>query len=237
METSQLEETLADAVLNRPQEFFIGEKRYELHSPTLGMSILIDRLIKVLDINANSLTKNSGFESLKICIENKETVCSILAIYSLFEFEKIIDSRCRREREEELKSLEIDELAKLFLYVLTSPKAETLISQSGIIKEQQAQAKIAKIKNKDGHSQTFGGKTLYGILIDTACAKYGWTKEYVVWGIDLISLRMMLADAVNSVYLSDDEIKKLGISHSGEKVIMISTQEDVDRIKKSYSWD
>lgn len=237
MNKLHLEETLADAVLNRPQEFFIGDKRYELHSPTLGMSILIDRLMKGLDIHQTALIENPGLESLRLCSISKDTVCSILSIYALHDYDKLCDSKGRRGIEEELKKLSTEELASLFLFVLTAPNAETLISLSGLVKEQERQAKIAKYKNKDGHTQTFGGKTLYGILIDTACAKYGWTKEYVVWGIDLISLRMMLADAISSVYLSDEEIKAIGVKNPSGKIINIATQEDVDRIKNSYNWD
>lgn len=229
-DSNNFEETLADAVLNRPQEFFIGQKRYELHSPTLGMSILIERLMKQLDYNRDVLMKQPNFEALKICSLEKEKVCGILAIYTLRDFDKIINSAIRKEREKELSQLKTEELAELFILILTAVNAETLISLSGLIKDQQTQAKIAKYKNKEGHTQTFGGKTLYGILIDTACAKYGWTKEYVVWGIDLLSLRMMLADSINSVYLSDDEMKNLKItSTSSQKFGM--TKEDIDKLK------
>lgn len=66
-------------------------------------------------------------------------------------------------------------------------------------------------KSRHGHNKTFGGKTIYGLLIDAACKNYGWTKEYAVWGIDVISLRLMLADSINSVYLSDEDLKHLHI--------------------------
>lgn len=77
---------------------------------------------------------------------------------------------------------------------------------------------------------SFCGKTIYGTLIDAACAKYGWTKEYVVWGIDLLSLRMMLADAINTVYLSDEDMKALSISNTKHEVYGM-TQDDINRLK------
>lgn len=126
--------------------------------------------------------------------------------------------------------LSYEELATLALCVLSEPKAESLISSFGIAEEQKEMSRITRYKNKDGHSMIFGGKTMYGSLIDAACSKYGWTKEYVVWGIDLISLRMMLADSVNSVYLSDEDMKGLNVSNTKHEVYGM-TQEDINRLK------
>lgn len=231
-----LNETLADAVMDLPREFFINDKRFELWSPTLGMTILIDRHLSTLELNEKALKDNPGFEALRLCSIEKEKVCAILAIYTMREYSDLMDSRKRKEREKEFMSLSADELAKLFLWVLTEVKAETLISLTELRKEQETQAKIAQYKNKEGHNVSFGGKTVFGILIDTACAKYGWTKQYVVWEIDLISLRMMLADAITSIYLSEDEMKVLKINTEREAKLMIRTQADLDKIKNSMDW-
>ena len=48
------------------------------------------------------------------------------------------------------------------------------------------------------------------MLIDFACQRYGWTMDYVLWSISYVNLRMLLEDAITTVYLSDDERKKLG---------------------------
>ena len=88
----------------------------------------------------------------------------------------------------------------------------------------------------DKNNLTFGGKTVYGSLIDAACERYGWTKDYVVWGIDYTSLRLMLADKVNSVYCSEDEMKKLpaSVRNTNEEVIK-PTKENMERIM-SMDW-
>ncbi len=54
------------------------------------------------------------------------------------------------------------------------------------------------------------GKSIYGLLIDFACQRYGWTMDYVLWGISYVNLNMLFADAITTVYLSDEERKKLG---------------------------
>lgn len=211
-----LNEALADAVMNRPREFFIGKNRFCLWSPTLGVSLMLERHIAALGIDRELMAKSPSMEAIRLSSSKRKEVCHILAILSLREYRDlsnymVIDRRVKFFSEK----LSDEELAQLILIALSEPKAETLISLSGLDKEHEEQSRIAKHKNKDGHTLSFGGKTIYGSLIDTACAKYGWTKEYVVWGIDLCSLRMMLADSVNTVYLSDEEIKALHIVAGG----------------------
>ena len=64
-----------------------------------------------------------------------------------------------------------------------------------------------KIKERK-NTITFGGKSIYGTIIDSACERYGWTMQYVVWGISYTNLCMLLADSTKDVYLTDDEMKK-----------------------------
>lgn len=229
--TDNLQETLADAVMNRPREFFIGKKRFCLWSPSLGMSIMIERQIKTLDIDFDKLRINPSYEALRLATLKKDELCHILSIHTFKTYDSFCDSRILERRARMFaKDLSYEEVATLALYILSEPKAESLIASSGIEKEQNEMSRITRYKNKDGHSRMFGGKTVYGTLIDTACAKYGWTKEYVVWGIDLVSLRMMLADAVNSIYLSDEDLKGLNISNTKHEVYGM-TQDDINRLK------
>lgn len=226
-----LNEALADAVMDRPREFFIGPRRFCLWSPTLGMSLMLERNITALGLDYEVIRHNPYIEALRIASTKRNDVCYILAIHSFRKFDDLANSKNLRRRAKIFASkLSDEELAKLIMYVLSEPKAESLISLSQVATEQTEQSKIANFKNKDGHTKTFGGKTIFGTLIDTACAKYGWTKEYVVWGIDLISLRMMLADSVNSIYLSDDEMKSLGISSTHNQKFGMSP-EDIAKLK------
>lgn len=72
---------------------------------------------------------------------------------------------------------------------------------------------------------------MYGQIIDAACERYGWTFDYVLWGISLINLQMMLADKVSSVYLTDDENKRLHIVKSAN-VIDGDNPENAARIRE-----
>lgn len=211
-----LNEALADAVMDRPREFFIDKRRFEQWSPSLGMSLMLERHLSALIIDKELLVKNPSMEAMRLISAKRIEVCRILTILSTRDRRDLDRSKWIERRAKFFsRNIPDEDIAKLLLMAMSEPKAETLISFSGIAKEQEEQSRIAKHKNKDGHTLSFGGKTIYGTLIDTACSKYGWTKQYVVWGIDLVSLRMMLADSVNIVYLSDEEIKALHIVAGG----------------------
>ena len=92
--------------------------------------------------------------------------------------------------------------------------------------EAKRMAKVNAAK-KSENSFIFGGKTIWGTLIDAACERYGWTFDYVVWGISYNNLTLMLKDKITSIYLSDEERKKAHIPAAGEEVIDGNTKEAV----------
>lgn len=207
----KLNETLADAVMNRPREFFINSRRYCLWSPSLGVSMLLERHFAALEIDNGVMSGNPSIEALRIVTKKRSEVCHLLAIATFRQFDDLSNSTLISERANFFSdSLSDSEIARLLLIVLARPNVETLLVESGIQEQQRKQAELPSMKNKDGHTVVFGGKTIYGLLIDAACRAYGWTKEYVVWGIDLLSLRLMLADTVSTVYLTDEDRKALG---------------------------
>ena len=71
---------------------------------------------------------------------------------------------------------------------------------------------------KDSNQITFFGKSVFGSLIVPACEKLNMTPQQVVWEISYNYLQMLMADAVTTVYLSDDEMKKARVSKSREVI-------------------
>lgn len=231
-----LNEALADAVMDRPREFFIDGKRYCLWSPTLGVSLMLGRHLESIGVDSELMSSNPSMEILRLVHERRDGVCYILAILSFRSFIELSNSAILKRRANLYsKKLSDEDLGRLALIGFGSIDAGQLIRLSGLEKERQEQSRISEHKNKDGHTQVFGGRTMYGALLDAACRAYGWTKEYAVWGIDLTSLRMMLADKIDSVYLSDDDMKQLGIhSTHGQKYGM--TPEDIAKLK-AMDWE
>lgn len=196
--------------------------------------MMIERHITALDIDAVVMSKNPSVEALRLAVEKKKEVCDILSILSFRRFHELSDSNRLRKRSDFFCSnLTDEEIAQLILFALSEPRVENLLHVAGITDEQKEQSRIIQIKNKDGHNRSFGGKTIYGLLIDAACKAYGWTKQYVVWGIDLISLRMLLADSVNSIYLTDEDMKQCGVVATDKDTIGMS-EEDFARLKEEF---
>ena len=226
-----LNETLADAVMDRPREFFIDNRRFCLWSPSLGVSILLERHLDLLNIDRSLLVHNPSMEVLRVVSEKRKEACYILAIATFRSYSYLCDSKKISERAEKFFNLLSEvEIAELLLIILTEPKAESLFELSGIKEQQKKQSEISHLKNKNGNTMSFGGKTIYGLLIDAACRAYGWTKEYVVWGIDLLSLRMMLADTISTVFLTDDDLKVLGKNNIPQRRFGM-TPEDIAALK------
>lgn len=231
-----LNEALADAVMDRPREFFIDEERFCLWSPSLGQSMMIGRHLERFEVDGMVLKVNPALAALRIIEKHRDEVCRILAILSMRSRDSLCDSKAIQNRASHFSDkLDNDELAQLLLLVMSEPRVDDFIALSGLKEEHDEQARIAALKNKDGHTLSFGGKTIYGTLIDAACRAYGWSKEYVVWGIDLASLKMMLADAVNSVYISDKEAEELHLGKESAQVFGMS-KDDFDKLK-SMDWD
>lgn len=231
-----LNEALADAVMDRPREFFIGKKRFCLYSPSLGVSLMLSRHLATLSLDEQMLNVNPSLECLRLVSQHKPTVCYILAILSYRRYRDLCESqKLKRLAEYYGSKLSDEEIAQLFLLVMNEHKAESFIELSGLREEQEEQVKIAKLKNKDGHTLTFGGKTIYGALIDNACKAYGWSKEYVVWGIDLVSLKMILADSITSLYLSDKEAEELHTGRGKDEIFGMNA-EDFEKLKASVKY-
>ena len=93
--------------------------------------------------------------------------------------------------------------------------------------------KLDKIANykADGGNFSFGARTPYGSIIGPACEKFGWSLDYVVWGIGYTNLKMLLADAQVSVYLSEEDRKKLKISPDRE-IIDANDPANIERIRQ-----
>lgn len=229
-----LDMNIADCIMEKPVGFKIGRRQFYLYYPTLGKSYLLSRLIKTLGVNMKMLSINPYFESFRLASCKKDTVCRILAYHSLSKKRDIQDEIKVKSRTKLFQEkLDIDEIAQLLIIAFTLENVSSYITYLGIDKEQERRNQVMKIKNISGNL-SFCGKSTYGTLIDWACQRYGWSMEYVVWGISYVNLQMLMADAVTSVYVSEEERKKLGISDS-EDIINADDPQNRDLIRKMLS--
>ena len=230
-EDKNIEMNVADAIMEKPIGFNIGSRHFCLYPPTLGKIYLLSRLVKQLETNAVIMKTNPYLESLRICRDKRDVVCRIISYHTLKRKNDLLDEKEVSKREAFFnKNLDSEELAQLLVTVTSWDNADAYIRYFGIDKEQELRKKISKLKGKNGGSISFGGLSAYGTLIDFACQRYGWTMDYVVWGISYVNLQMLMADAITTVYVSKEERKKLHIPEDKE-FISGDDMKNMDKIK------
>lgn len=207
----QIEINVSDALTEKPIRFSVGKQKFSIYPVTLGKMQLLKNLYLVMDVNAELLAINPLAETLRVCKENADIACRIIA-YSTFGDKRDIMNTEKVIRRSHLfkDSMTIEDMATVLSLILAYDTTEEFIKYFGIDLDKEKRMQINRIKG-DGNSITFGGKSIYGLLIDFACQRYGWTMDYVLWGISYVNLNMLFADAITTVYLSDEEKKKLGM--------------------------
>lgn len=231
---NNIEMDIADAIMERPVGFNIGSRHFCLYPPTLGKLYLLERLNDSLCVNKDMFKLNPYLESLRLCRDKKDVLCRIVAYHTLKRKSEIFDEKKVASRVALFeRELDDNEMARLFILTMSWDNANVYIRHLGLNREQSIRRKIAKLKENSG-SISFGGFSTYGTLIDSACQRYGWSMDYVVWGISYVNLQMLMADAITSVHLSKEEMKKLHISPD-RTFISGDDPENLEKIKNMFS--
>ena len=220
---------IVECIISRPQEFTLAGRTFAIYPESLGVSLLLVCHYKRLGLR-NDGRVAASMEALMLCKQQRNEVAEIIALSTASGKDEALDPQWMQERAKFLtKHLSDDEMAALLIVILSMPRAVALIKDIGLDREQEEKRRIAKASGDN--SVSFGGRSLYGALIDAACERYGWTFDYVVWGISLVNLRMMLADAIASMYVSDETRKKAHIQPRGEEFISAENT-DIDTLRK-----
>lgn len=222
--------------MERPYGFSSGHRHFFLYPVTLGKMFLINRQIENLEINQQILTFNPSLEAVRLVREKKNVCLSIIAYYTCKDKSEVfLQNEIETRKDLFGREMSDEELATLMITVLTNDKTGLFIKHLGIDREQERMRKVMAAK-KSKNNINFGGKSYYGSLIDAACERYGWTLEYVVWGISYTNLRMLLADKVSSIYVSDDELKKLPASALNDNGVVRADSEEGKELIRSMDW-
>lgn len=203
---------ISDAMIERPVSFMIGGCRYCLYYPTLGKLQLLSRLIGPLGFNSGAVANGDVYMIAKNAAKNRrEETLRYLAYNSLPGDDCLHESKVLA-RIKSLGRADENDLPVLLITALTMDKTAAIMDELGVEKESKRLERVIKAKDKDKNSVSFGGKSIWGALIDAACERYGWTYQYVLWGISYCNLQMLLSDYVKTVFLTDDERKKIHVS-------------------------
>lgn len=204
---------IADVIMEKPDIIKVGNRIFTMYPITLGKSLLLGKLYESMNIDNNLLQKDPTLECLRLASEYKETACRVIAYVSMSTKRQIFNVSKVHEKIQYLKTnTTTDDIATLLLYIFSMATTEEIQRFYEIDKEKERTAKILACKEPSKNSISVGGKSIYGTLIDEACSRYGWTLDYVVWGISLANLHTMLADRITSIHLTDKEAKKCKVS-------------------------
>ena len=227
---------MADIVMEAPHAFSIGDVSYQLYPMTIGKMLLMQQILESIGIDGDGISKNPILEIVKTVALHRADCLSLIVLAIAKTKDECFDPERIKSKTMELSAiLSNEDVATLMVHVMTCDKSDEVMRQYGIDKEQEAMMAVGKAKSQ-GCSLSFGGKTILGTYIDQACERYGWTLEYCVWGVSYSALRIMLADKVNTIYVSEEERKNIPshILQKDEDAIR-ANKENMETIK-SMSW-
>lgn len=233
-EKKELQDYLADTIMERPYAFEIDGRPFYLFPVTLGKSYLLSRILGEIGLDFDNLELNPYLEALRVAKTHRDDSVRYIVYNTikkkdkLFDY-KFIDCRCKFFSEH----LSDEDIANLLIIILSIDKTERFVKYLGIDKELELKRRVSEFKKNDGGSVSIGGKSVYGTMIDFACERYGWSYEYVVWGISLVNLRMLMDDVVTTPYLTSDERKRLRIP-TDRTIISGDSKENIKKFKKHF---
>lgn len=230
-----------DALIEKPYPFTVevegkGERHFFLYPVTLGKLHVLKRHIENLQIDFENMKVNAHLEMLRVVEERKEEVCKVIAYHTMKRKRDIFDTKLVQETADFINdNSSNEELATLLIFVLTKDNVDEYKSHLGIAKENERMGRVVQAKKaaqKSRNDFEFGGKTIYGTLIDLACERYGWEYDYVMWGISMVNLQLLLADRVQSIYLTDEEKRKVPnvLLNDDKDVINADDKANMDKI-------
>lgn len=207
----ELGKTIANVLADMPVYFKIDKRRFCIYPPTLGKMYLISQLSESLGINKENLAINPFLEIMRAVESKRKECCKLLAYHILNKREDLFNIELIEQLSAKLDRICDDEdITTLLIVALKNNALEDIIKVAGIDKEQERMSKVSAAKDSK-NQYVFGGKTVWGTMIDAACERYGWSFDYVVWEISYNNLTLMLKDKITSIYLSDEEAKRCRI--------------------------
>ena len=226
---------MAESILQLPVSFELDGKMHAINPKTLGQELVLRRYLKALDIDQQNMETNSIAEALHVAQVRPLETARVIAVCmvktpSNARNPVIIESLASKLA----NNADASTLATLLILCIDEDqKVRKFCHFAKIDKDRENIRRISQVKDT-GTSFTFLGKTMYGQIIDTACQRYGWTLDYILWGISYTNLQMMIADQITTMYLSEDERRKVRLTNV-PGVIDASDPANADRIRQMFN--
>lgn len=215
----ELERTIIDTIVDRPICFEAGGKTFEVRPLSLGTFLLVSQIIERVGISIENINA-SVFEKTQT---HREDLLRLVSICTL-EKRSCLYEPYVRENIKAIEEISNKDLAVLVVSILSLDRSSYIRKEAGIDEENQEYAKSSNRQNTH-RGRSFGGKTLYGSLIDVACQRYGWRFSDVVWGISFANLQLLLADQLRTLFTTEES------KNSDTQVIDADDPQNKDLVK------
>lgn len=195
---------------------------------TIGANHLIASILKKININVKLLKLNSNLEVIRLIKSNPQECCRIIA-YRLVKGNECLDNEKIEDIMDALSTADVEDLAVLLILSLEESKVAEIQKYLGITEELDEYQRVICMKDR-GSVLSFGGKSIYGSLIDVLAEKYGWTLDYIIWGISYDNIRLLMSDTTRTIMLSEEEQKRIH-TKKGKDVIRVDDPKNIDILK------
>ncbi len=221
----ELTSDMIDTLLGVANDIEIDGRKFTAGRATLGKMFLLQRAIKRIhpDITfeegeTNALYTMAGLMQLANNAERADDIYRIVALQLSNTRHELLNASYQEETKEYLKAhLTPTEVCTLFLNLKTFEDVSKYQDELGITTELMRMERVSKVKEAGG-SVSFCGCSLWGTLIDQAAERYGWTLDYILWGITFANLQMLLADHPKTMYLTEKERKQAHVSTDRKRI-------------------
>lgn len=215
----------------RPRCFKVGREPFYIYPITLGMLEVIKPMMQDLSHNEDVAKESELLELMRIVSEDREKVLDLIAYRTCRTYEEVCDMLLVAKKKKKLATLTDEQLTEILVYVLNEALCDTSAYEKelGITQEREWMRKCIACKKERKGNYQFNGLTIYGSFIGHFCKEYGWTYQYVLWGISYLNLKMLLADEPTEVYLSEDESKRCTVPVDRKTVIDLSSKEAANK--------
>lgn len=213
--TTQENNEVTDVLIEKPLALRIGDREFLIAPPSLGKTLLLKRYQHLLDFNRELIPIDPAAAIMDVCHRKEDEVCQLIAVLLTSDREKLQNDIYITKLAQFVKEhTQLAERAVILQLFIEEKPIFYYMSLLGIDKEKDRFKKASKAKDK-GNMLVFGGVSMFGSIIDSACERYGWTYEYVVWGISYNALQLLLADAPQTLYMTEEELANAHISTDG----------------------
>lgn len=230
-----IELDIADVLMEKPVGFSFRGHHYNLYPLCIGTMQLLSRFLVSHNLDKIKDSHELYLQLLWV-LKSDFAACIRVISYLTLKGAECLDECKVKKRFRRLVRMKEEDVATLLVTAILSNKTELICKHYKIDIENKNVKRISKEKAKnDNSSVSFGGKSIWGSVIDAACHRYGWTFQYVIWGISLTNLQLLLYDQIKTIYLDKKERKKMHISTDGVTV-RASEKQALQNVIDSNNW-